>query len=116
LLARLEELQEPARPLAHYWLGQAGLAHADEQKKKAGVVQLLHLPPLYGDRYPDLAAAALYQAAQVLEAQPDAAAQAIGIGRLRSELLTRYAQTYHGQRLKAELEARAKNPAAKPSP
>ena len=84
---------------------------ARDRQKKEGVVQLLHLPALYGDKYPDLAGAGLYEAAKALEGLGDG--NALGVSRLRTELLTRYAQTYHGQRLKAELDAKVKKPPVK---
>ncbi len=86
------------KPLAHYWLGLAGAASADETRMREGVLELLHLPALYGQSHPELAAAGLYQAQKALEAKDDPAATT-----LRSELLTRYAATTFAARLQSEL-------------
>jgi hypothetical protein len=115
---KIDQLSEVHKPLAYYWLGLAGLDAADKQladpKKKPAnaaaahnakeaLVRLLHIPALYGEQHPDLAGAALYQAAKTLDALPDNSASAYGVGRMRTLLLSNYPQTYHGSRLMAEL-------------
>jgi hypothetical protein len=98
---QVDQLLEANRPAAWYWLGMAALAGREERKEKEGVVRLLRLPALYGDQAPDLAGAGLYHSAAALQKLNDTQGS---IG-LRRELLGRFAQTYHGARLKAELDA-----------
>ena len=74
---------------------------------------LLHLPALYADATPDVAAAGLFHAAVALDELKDAR----GALALRSELLTGFPQTYHAARLAAEAAPAKKDepppPAAK---
>jgi hypothetical protein len=86
------------KPLAYYWLGLADLKAEDERTRREGVVELLHLPALYGGDQPEVAASALDRAQRALEAMGDP-----GASTLRSELLFRYPATVAAARLKAEL-------------
>ena len=83
------------RPLAKYWLGMAKVADDDVVQQREGVLDLLHLPAVYGDLSPALAAAGLYQAMQTLQALGDLR----GSIALRGELLSKYGQTYHAEQL-----------------
>ncbi len=87
-------------PLARYWVGLAKLRSGDERARKEGVVELLHLPALFGESHPEIAAAALDKSQQALEALGDPGASV-----LRSELLFRYPATVAAARLKSELDA-----------
>jgi hypothetical protein len=103
LAASREFTQEP---LARYWLGVADLASPDERTRKRGVVELLHLPALWGDAQPELAAQALDRAQRAVDAMGDPGASA-----LRSELLFHYPATVAAARLRAELgEGKAEAP------
>jgi hypothetical protein len=99
---RLESLTDKLlsqnRPLALYWLGMAKTADTSRQARLEGVLQLLHLPAIYGKQYPELAGAALYQAMQTLAELNDAK----GSVALRKELLVRYANTVHAAKVKSE--------------
>ena len=104
---QVDQLLELNKPLGWYWLGQASLLDRAERKQKEGVVRLLRLPAFHGDQAPDLAAASLYHAFQTLRGLEDAN----GSLTLRQELLSRFGQTYHGARLRAEIgPARADEP------
>ncbi len=105
LAKQCSSVHSDCHPLAHYWLGLAALRSQDQAKKKEGLLRMLYLPALYGEQAPDLSAAALHLAMETLEAAPATKNQA---GRLRTELLTQYPQTYHGMRLQAKLEVKEK--------
>lgn len=98
LMAQSDVLDPANRQLAQYWLGMAKVSREDASAQREGVLDLLHLPALYGEQSPALAAAGLYQAMQSLEALDDLR----GSIALRSELLTKYGQTWHGQRVANE--------------
>ena len=70
-----------------------------EQVQRDGVLQLLHLPAIYGKQSPELAAAALYQTMKAFDKWQDESATSA----IRRELLGQYGQTYHGTEIKAEL-------------
>ncbi len=96
LAATVDSLDPANRPLGLYWLGMAQVSQDDPRQKQQGVLQLLHLPALYGAENPELAAAGLFQAMKTLEELDDVR----GSIALRSELLTKYAQTQHAGRVK----------------
>jgi len=95
LAQALDELVEPNRPLARYWLGMAKISQDGAQEKREGVLDLLHLPAVHGEQSPALAAAGLFEAMRALEALGNLR----GSIALRNELLSKYAQTYHASRL-----------------
>ena len=98
-LEKLDSELAPAnRPLALYWLGMAKVAREENAVRLAGVLDLLHLPAVYGESSPALAAAALYQSMQTLEELGDLR----GSIAVRSELLSKYGQTYHAAKLTAD--------------
>jgi hypothetical protein len=80
-----------SKPLARYWIGFAKTALDDSAQRRAGLLDLLRLPAVHGEHHPDLAAAGLYRAMQVLDELGDAS----GSVRVRRELLEQYSQTYH---------------------
>lgn len=90
-----------SRPLALYWLGRARLASDDTAMRREGLLTLMQIPALEGNRSPELAAAALFE---VAEAYPeDKPLQA----RLYEEIRNRFPATWHARKLRA---------AARPSP
>ena len=93
-----DELDAGNRPLAMYWLGVAKVGGEDPSTQREGVLDLLHLPAVHGEQSPELAAAGLYQAMQVLEELGDLR----GSIALRSELLSKYGQTYHAAKLSSD--------------
>ena len=92
------------RPLAVYWLGMAKLAASDPGTRREGILELLRLPAVYGERFPELAAAALYQAMLAF----DAAGERASRDAVRRELLERYGQTYHAAKWKAHPRVKGK--------
>jgi hypothetical protein len=99
LAGRFDRLTPANKPLAIYWLGMARATAPQETAQREGVLELLHLPALYGRQYPELAAAALFQAMESLTAWGDES----GRRAVRRELLDQYRQTYHAARVAAEL-------------
>lgn len=99
LTNRLNEMSAANKPLAIYWLGIAQLLSDREQVQREGVLQLLHLPAIYGKQSPELAAAALYRTMRVFNTWQDDPAQSA----IRRELLGQYGQTYYGAKILAEL-------------
>jgi hypothetical protein len=89
------------RPLALYWLGVSRASARDARERRVAVLDWLVLPASYGEEHPELAAAGLYQGWKTLEALDDPGSVA-----LRAELGRKYAPTYFGQKLAAELETR----------
>ena len=105
LESRLPKLHPASRLLAHFWLGKsradsAGTtATADPLRLRDAALDFLTVAALAEDRDPELAAAGLYQALQVLDKLKDTAAADV----VRRELLGRYRETAQGK-LAAELE------------
>ena len=86
------------QPLALYWLGQARLASPNQDMRQAGLLDLLRIPAIYGQQQPELAAAGLYLAMQAVAQLGDAK----GSIAIRRELLDRYGQTWHAERLRQQ--------------
>lgn len=91
------------RLLAHFWLGkwraQGFAAGGDEKGGRDAALEFLAVAALAEDRDPELAAAGLYQALEILDKLKDIAAASA----VRRELLSRYRETSQGKRA-AELE------------
>jgi hypothetical protein len=87
------------KPLALYWVGRAKAASSQHSVRQEGILQLLRLPAVYGEAYPELAAAGLYQTIRAMEASGDTDSLAA----VRQELLKHYGHTYHAGSVKAEL-------------
>jgi hypothetical protein len=98
----LESLSAENKPLALYWLGKAQIAAESEATRREGVLQLLHIPAVYGDAAPELAAAALHQAMLTLAELGDAK----GSIAVRKELLEQYGHTHFAGVVKNELSPR----------
>ncbi len=97
LASSFDELSAANRPLAMYWLGRAKTGADDPGTQREGVLQLLYLPALYGQKLPDLAAAGLYDAMQTLAALGDDT-QSVAV---RKELLLHYANSPQAEKVKA---------------
>jgi len=103
LQSNLHRLAPDNKPLAIYWLGMSKLKSADERVQRQGILELLHLPAIYGDKFPELAAAALYQSMVTFaDAKDDNSRAAV-----RRELLEQYSQTYHAAKVRAELSPKS---------
>jgi len=100
---QIDRYRDPVKAVAYYWLGLGLIASADTQKKKAGVLQLLHVPALYRDSE-ELAAASLYHAVKTLETLQDLRSGAVG-----EELFSTYPGSQHAAKRKAEIQAGKKD-------
>ncbi len=97
ILARLtQDIPGDWKPLAYYWLGQSRTPSSEPDERNAGLLDLLRIPALYGQEHPELAAAALATAMQVLAAGGDVR----GSIAVRRELLDRYGQTWHAAQVR----------------
>lgn len=103
LQSNLQRLAPNIKPLAIYWLGMSKLKAPDERVQRQGILDLLHLPALYGDKFPELAAAALYESRVAFAGAKDDNSRAA----VRRELLEQYSQTYHAAKLRAELSPKS---------
>ena len=103
LESRLAGLHPANRLLAHYWLGEWHVqrvgASGDGTGLRDAALDFLAVAALAEDRDPELAAAGLYHALQILDKLKDTAAASA----VRRELLGRYRETAQGKRA-AELE------------
>jgi hypothetical protein len=99
----LQKFTPDNKPLAIYWLGMSKLKSGDELVQRQGILDLLHLPAIYGDRFPELAAAALYRTMMTFADAGDDESRAA----VRRELLEQYSQTYHAAKVKAELSPKS---------
>ena len=97
LEASLDGLLDDAKPLATYWVGLSKASQTDTDVRRAGVLQLLYLPALYGKKYPELAAAGIYRSMAVLDELGDTG----GSIALRKELLSSYESTVHAAKVRA---------------
>jgi hypothetical protein len=91
LRERISELDAEMQPLALYWLGRARLVDSDRRVRDEGLLDLLKIVAVFGEDQPELAAAGLYEAMQVLARDGDSK----GSIAVRRELLDRYGQTWH---------------------
>lgn len=94
----LESFSRENRPAAHYWLGAAKVAAPEKATQQAGILQLLHIPAIYGETAPELAGAALYEAMTTLTKLGDEK----GAIAIRKELLDEYGHTYYANRVENE--------------
>jgi hypothetical protein len=102
-LSQILDRMSPAnKPLALYWLGLTKLQSDQPRTRQEGLLELLHVPALYGKSHPHLAAAALFRAMHALADQNNSA----GAMAVRGELLARYGQTYHAAKAQTEPEPR----------
>jgi len=94
------QYEKRPRIASHYWIGR-GLTLSDEQdRRREGLLHLLRLPALYGEEQPEIAAAGLYSAIEVLTKARDASSAVS----LRNELLERYSQTTFAQQVRKASE------------
>jgi hypothetical protein len=86
------------RPLAQFWIAKAQLEEKDADARLDGVLAMLRIPALYGEQFPELAAAGLYEAMIVLSKLGDNS----GSIALRRELLSHYSGTVYAKQVKAK--------------
>lgn len=98
LRGQLSELPEPCRIAAHYVLGLSDLRSTNDVKRREGLLSLLAIPAAYGQSQPELAAAALYQAAAGLDKLKDRS----GAAAVRAELAGRYTGTHFEQQVRGK--------------
>jgi len=98
LTALLDDVSAENRPLNTYWLGYAESNREDTRQKQEGVLRMLTVPAVYGKQFPELSAAALNRAMQVLGATGDVQASVA----LRGELRSQYPTTAPALKLAAE--------------
>ena len=95
----LPQLDASNRVLGMYWLGVAQTMSTNSDERQEGVLQLLRIPALYSDTYPDMAAAALHTAMATLQKNQNTS----GSTAVRKELLTRFGNTFHAIQVKQSL-------------
>ena len=95
----LPQLDASNRVLGMYWLGVAQTMGSISEEQQDGILQLLRIPAMYADTYPDMAAAALHTAMTTLEKNQDTPSSKA----LRKELLSRFGNTYHAVQVKQTL-------------
>ncbi len=98
LVRQNDQLPSNLKPLALYWLGQARVADPNTNTRDVGLLDLLRIPALFGKEQPELAAAGLFVAMRALTESGDRK----GSIAIRRELLDRYGQTWHAERLRNE--------------
>ncbi|MDA1050039.1 MAG: hypothetical protein O3C40_06115 [Planctomycetota bacterium] len=103
----IDKLSGDNMPLGLYWLGRYRLNSDELETQHLGLLDLLRVPAVYGDRQPELAGAALLLAMQKLADQKDVR----GSVALRGELLAGYGSTYS-----AKLVNRQPSPQPNPDP
>ena len=91
LLEQSESLSESNRPLAYYWCG----IHQAKTDLDGGLLLLLRVPALYGERHPDLAAAAISAALKLVTSADQNQRASV----LRRELLESFPDTFHAKNL-----------------
>jgi hypothetical protein len=89
----------PLRVLALYWSGVAA-SNQTGRARMQGALTLLRIPASYADQFPDLSAAALYEASKAVEADGSSDSAQL----LRKELLGRFPETWHGRLLSTRTE------------
>ncbi|MEQ8784903.1 MAG: hypothetical protein RIC55_01330 [Pirellulaceae bacterium] len=93
----IDKLSPGAKPLAQYWIARAHLNRDAAPTQLDGVLEMLRVPALYGDQFPELAAAGLYDAMNRLAELGDNP----GSVAVRRELLTQYPGTVYAKKVKA---------------
>ena len=93
--SEIKKMSGSARLAALFLQGTnlADIPNATDSENAKSLLTLIRIPALYGDEQPALAAAAIFQAAEIAELRKrDSDSQ-----KLRDELLRRYPRTYHGR-------------------
>lgn len=91
------------QPVAWYLLGISGARSSEFLRIENGVLDLLHVPPLYGNDHPELAAAALSETYSALKRiqQPEQAQD------IRRQLLLFYGGTIHAQQIREATQSKS---------
>jgi hypothetical protein len=98
LRLRRDMIPEPCRPVGLFLVGIGGVRSPDEETARDGLLALLMLPAVYGQKQPELAAAGLYHAAATLDKLKDKP----GAAAMRRELASQYAGTHFGAKWRGE--------------
>ncbi|PQO36686.1 hypothetical protein [Blastopirellula marina] len=98
---KIHAFQPWNQPVAWYLLGISGTHSKEFVAIENGILDLLHLPAIYGHEHPELSAAALAEADQALQRIQ----QADKASRLRHQLLFFYGGTLHAEHLRAQLNS-----------
>lgn len=98
LAALQNKLTGAAKPTGWYVLGLAQAKSTDRATQREGVLNLLRLPALYDQTNPEVAAAGVYHAMQVMK-QHERLTDSIV---LRKQLLSKFGSTQHAIRVKEE--------------
>lgn len=101
-----KQLPLSQQTLALYWRGRARSVSSEPDNQRLGLLDLLRIPAAYGERFPDVAGAALYEVMQSLARQGDIA----GSIAVRRELMDRYGQTWHAALLRKETGLKKETP------
>ncbi|MCU0878280.1 MAG: hypothetical protein MUF06_10895, partial [Pirellulaceae bacterium] len=96
LAAELATVPPTVRPAALYWIGRSRLLAEDALVVRDGLLDLLSIPAEYPRGDADLAAAALYLAAEQLDKVKDEQ----GAAAIRQELLRQYSPTQVANRMR----------------
>lgn len=93
---KIHALEPWNQPVAWYLLGVSGARSEEYIHIENGILDLLHLPAMYGNQHPELAAAALVETNIALRRiqQPEQAAE------IRRQLLFYYGGTLHAERVR----------------
>ena len=92
---KINELSKANQPLGFYWVGRHKLASSEMETQQRGLLDLLRIPVVYGDREPELAGAALVLAMRTLAEMKDVR----GSVALRGVLLANYGSTSAAKQL-----------------
>lgn len=92
---RIDKISSDNLPLALYWLGRHQLSSDDLETQQHGMLDLLRVAAVYGERQPELAGAALLLMMQKLAELKDVR----GSVALRGELLAKYGSTYAAKQI-----------------
>jgi hypothetical protein len=100
VMAEWSRYEKRNRIAAHYWIGRGLSLSTVKDIQREGLLHLLRLPALYGEEQPEIAAAGLYCAMDVLTKARDASSAVS----LRNELLERYGQTTFAEQVRKASE------------
>ena len=92
------------RIMATYWLGKANSIGSPEQRQQ-GALSFLQIAATYSETYPELAAAGVAEAREIMKIDGDKSAE----DSLKNELRERYPNSWHARRDKLEETALGKD-------
>lgn len=98
---KLADFSSDNVPLALYWLGRDKLGADDASVQQQGMLDLLRIVAVYGDRRPEVSGAALVHAMDQLSARKDVR----GSVALRGELLSKFGGTFAAKKISQQSKA-----------